>query len=51
MITSMGGNANVVKKAVAPAIRNGSFFNSSAKDSRSRSAKWTTVLAFAFMER
>jgi hypothetical protein len=27
----MGGSANVVKKAVAPAIRRGSFFKSSCR--------------------
>ena len=31
----MGGKANVVKNAVAPAIRKGSFFNNSCNVSRS----------------
>jgi hypothetical protein len=31
-ITKIGGNAKVVKKAVAPAIRKGSFFNNSFRD-------------------
>jgi hypothetical protein len=33
MITRMGGRAKVVKKAVAPAMRKGSFFRSSSIDS------------------
>jgi len=31
---TIGGNANVVKKAVAPAIRRGSFFLSNRMDCR-----------------
>jgi len=34
----MGGNAKVVKKAVAPAMRKGSFFKSSFKALRNSSA-------------
>jgi len=33
MISNMGGRAKVVKKAVAPAIRRGSFLNSSLRAS------------------
>jgi hypothetical protein len=33
-IKTMGGNANVVKKAVAPAIRKGSFFLNNTRESR-----------------
>jgi len=32
MMTSIGGKAKVIKKAVAPAMRKGSFFNNSIKE-------------------